>query len=98
MLRCRLRVHNSGSAQRNTVIVHASATTSRTRVDPVRTSTPDAKRVVVIGGGVGGLTVGGRLAKEGFNVTLLEANTKVCGLNLHCWTTISDSTIMSYYP
>lgn len=33
-----------------------------------------AKRVVVIGGGVGGLTAGALLAREGFAVTVLEAH------------------------
>lgn len=37
------------------------------------------KKVVVVGGGVGGLSVAGRLSKAGFKVTLLEKNAQVGG-------------------
>lgn len=42
------------------------------------------KRVIIIGGGLGGLTTGAFLAKEGFAVTVLEKN-KVIGGGLHCF-------------
>lgn len=37
----------------------------------------ERKRVIVVGGGIGGLVAGGRLAKEGYDVVLLEQNTEV---------------------
>lgn len=36
-------------------------------------------KVVIVGGGVGGLAVGGRLAKEGYDVHILEKNSHVGG-------------------
>lgn len=40
-----------------------------------------AKNVVVVGAGVGGICLAGRLAKRGFNVTVVEKNPEVtaCG-------------------
>lgn len=37
------------------------------------------RKVIVIGGGVGGLAVGGKLAKEGFAVQILEKNADAGG-------------------
>ena len=37
------------------------------------------KRVIVIGGGLGGLLSGALLAKEGFAVTLIEKNHNIGG-------------------
>ncbi|GIL73546.1 hypothetical protein Vretimale_5240 [Volvox reticuliferus] len=37
------------------------------------------RKAVVVGGGIGGLVAAARLAKEGFSVTLLEANSQVGG-------------------
>ncbi|KAL3685310.1 hypothetical protein R1sor_003332 [Riccia sorocarpa] len=39
----------------------------------------EKKKVVVVGGGVGGLSVGGRLAREGFDVHIVEKNAQVGG-------------------
>ena len=38
--------------------------------------------VVVVGGGIGGLVTAGRLAKEGLDVTLLEAGEQVSGTDI----------------
>jgi phytoene desaturase len=39
----------------------------------------EGKRVVIIGGGMGGLSASGRLARDGYDVTLLEKNASVGG-------------------
>lgn len=41
------------------------------------------RRAIVVGGGIGGLTVAGRLAREGFDVLILEANAQVCEAGPH---------------
>lgn len=38
-----------------------------------------AETVVIVGGGVGGLTTGALLAKEGYKVTVLEKNATIGG-------------------
>lgn len=54
----------------------------RARISPATYASATAshanrKKAIVIGGGIGGLTTAGRLAKEGFHVTLLEQNQQV---------------------
>jgi len=52
----------------------AAASASATAAPPV--SAPEA---IVVGGGVGGLAIAGRLARAGYAVTLLEKNAEVGG-------------------
>ena len=40
---------------------------------------PMSKSVVVIGGGIGGMATAGLLAKDGYQVTLVEANARLGG-------------------
>lgn len=44
----------------------------------------EVKRIVIIGGGLGGLTTGALLAKEGYTVTVLEKN-RIFGGGLQCF-------------
>ena len=48
---------------------------------PVLSGRPNGTRVVVLGAGVSGLTVGYELTKLGYNVTILEARDRVGGVN-----------------
>lgn len=41
-------------------------------------SSQEPTRVIVVGGGVGGLSAAGRLSRAGLSVTVLEKNIKVC--------------------
>jgi monoamine oxidase len=50
---------------------------------PVLSGRPNGTRVVVLGAGVSGLTVGYELTKLGYDVKLLEARDRVGGVN---WT------------
>ena len=43
------------------------------------------KRAIIVGGGIGGLVTAGRLAKEGFSVTLLEQNEEVWAAGCPVW-------------
>ena len=42
------------------------------------------KNILIIGGGLGGLTTGALLAKEGYKVTVLEKNSTIGG-GLQCF-------------
>jgi len=48
---------------------------------PVLSGRPNGTRVVVLGAGVSGLTVGYELGKVGYNVSILEARDRVGGVN-----------------
>ena len=56
-----------------------SITTGRGSVRPRASGVGAGKTAVVVGGGVGGLGMASRLAKAGFDVTLLEKNADVGG-------------------
>jgi 2-polyprenyl-6-methoxyphenol hydroxylase-like FAD-dependent oxidoreductase len=53
------------------------------------TSSPDAARVVVVGGGFAGMAAAARLAKRGHRVTLLEAVTSSAAAFDRCATPVS---------
>ena len=59
------------------------------------------KSIIVIGGGVAGLSSAGFLAKEGFDVSVLEANNKIGGscatTNLNGYT-FNDGAIYVVLP
>ena len=57
---------------------------------PAATSTSGKKKAVVVGAGVGGLNLSGRLARAGYDVVLLEKNEMV--------SQFIDSLLYSVYP
>src|SRR5689334_10471642 len=48
---------------------------------PMLTGRPNGTRVVVLGAGISGMTVGYELGKLGYNVSILEARDRVGGVN-----------------
>src|SRR5262245_61958250 len=48
---------------------------------PVRSGRPNGTRVIVLGAGVSGMTVGYELGKLGYKVSILEARDRVGGVN-----------------
>jgi len=64
-------------SSRQALCVRSAATSSPPVSAPVKP--PSGKTAVVVGAGVGGLTLAGRLAREGYSVTLLEKNKEVGG-------------------
>lgn len=57
--------------------VTASAASARAAEPGAPAAAGAGKSAIVVGAGVGGLVVAGRLAKEGVRVTLLEQNDRV---------------------
>lgn len=83
-----VRVGNTGSL--TTTILATCASRIKATLTSIKTISdalswvPQGKTAVVVGGGVGGLVVAGRLAMSGFKVTILEKNAGVGGRMQSC--------------
>ncbi|CAG9467515.1 unnamed protein product [Pedinophyceae sp. YPF-701] len=69
------RPGDAAPGRRTSIISSAAAPTKA----PVPKSQGQGKKVVIVGGGIGGLVAGGLLAKQGMDVTILEKNADVGG-------------------